>query len=337
MKYGGWDMALDQPLPPDAPEAWRNGYGGITGALLYFVNAIAENLEAEFPQRRIATFAYQPTRRPPRGIVPHRNVVVWYCPIERCYCHPLDRGPTSGLFYHHAAELAAWTRLARTVYVYDYMGNMALAPDLLHLAEDVRLYRNLGVQGVTADALTETHTGLGTLRFYLWMKLLWNPDYDVERGMSEFLSAYYGAAAPYLRDFITLLDRHESWQRPDPAQLTPWTEDPVNPVPADRFRDCKLQYLTRRAIDDADELFRQAEAAVVNDDPRRKRVAAARLPFDRAIFESPELPSDDPRRRQAAERYFQLAEELNLTGIDPFKTMATYRQEVYQRLGLPVP
>ena len=80
----------------------------------------------------------------------------------------------------------------------------------------------------------------------------------------------------------------------------------------------------------------QAEAAVAHDEKRRNRVAAARLPFDRALFESRELPAADPRRREAADRYFQLAKDLGLTGISPPKTMATYRREVYQQLGLPV-
>lgn len=202
-RYEAWDMAIDQPMPSDAPQAWKDGYGGLAGALLYFVNSIAENLEAEFPNLKIATFAYQPTGRPPRGIVPHRNIVVWYCAIERCQCHPLDGGPTSGLFYHHAAELAAWTRLAQTVYVYDYMQN-SISPDLLHRAEDIRLYRNLGVKDVTSDPLPEAHAGFSYLRFYLWMKLLWNSDYEEQRGMREFLAAYYGAAAPYLKSFIDL-------------------------------------------------------------------------------------------------------------------------------------
>ena len=331
-RYGDWDSALDQPLPPGTPQGWKDGYGGITGALLHFVNGIADNLEDEFPDRRIATFAYQPTRRPPRGIAPHRNVVVWYCAIERCHCHPFGHGPTSGLFYHHAAELAAWTRLAKTVYVYEYMGNMNLAPDLLNLAQDVRLYRDMGVKGITSDSIQEAHTGFGYLRFYIWMKLLWNPDFDAESGMREFLNAYYGAAAPYLRGFINLLDRPESWQRIHPAQLTPWTEDAVNPVAAERFRNCKLRNLTRRALEDAEDLFRQAEAAVTGDNSRHERVQAARLPFDRAVLESPELPADDPRRRQAADRFFTQAEKSGLTGISPFKTIGTYRKEVYERL-----
>lgn len=104
------------------------------------------------------------------------------------------------------------------MYVYDYMQN-SISPDLLHRAEDIRLYRNLGVKGVTSDPLPEAHTGFSYLRFYLWMKLLWNSDYEEHRGMREFLAAYYGAAAPYLKSFIDFQDNHDSWLRRDPAQL----------------------------------------------------------------------------------------------------------------------
>merc|ERR1711964_784020 len=43
------------------------------------------------------------------------------------------------------------------------------------------------------------------LRAYLLSKLMWNPDYDVDKGMNAFLDGYYGAAAEPIHAYIDML------------------------------------------------------------------------------------------------------------------------------------
>ena len=74
-----------------------------------------------------------------------------------------------------------------------------------HFAADLRFLRDNGVR-----AVFEQGTGLGEcsdlapLRQWLLSRLMWNPDLDQEALCDEFLKGYYGAAAPFLREYLLL-------------------------------------------------------------------------------------------------------------------------------------
>jgi len=64
--------------------------GSECGPLLHFVNAIADDIAKDFPDKVIDTLAYQYTRKPPKEVKPRPNVCVRLCSIECCFAHPLD-------------------------------------------------------------------------------------------------------------------------------------------------------------------------------------------------------------------------------------------------------
>ena len=61
------------------------------------------------------------------------------------------------------------------------------------------------VCGSAADPRTELST-------YVWMKCLWNPDFDVERVYDEFARRMFGPAEKPMRELIAL--QEECWNRP---------------------------------------------------------------------------------------------------------------------------
>ncbi|MHC4743252.1 MAG: DUF4838 domain-containing protein, partial [Planctomycetota bacterium] len=56
--------------------------GSPAGLMLRFVNAVAADIEEEFPNVAISTLAYQYTRKPPKLTKPRPNVIVRLCSIE---------------------------------------------------------------------------------------------------------------------------------------------------------------------------------------------------------------------------------------------------------------
>ena len=64
--------------------------GSPSGALIRFVNRVAEAIEKDFPQVAIDTLAYQYTRRPPRLARPRPKVIVRLWRIACCLSHPLE-------------------------------------------------------------------------------------------------------------------------------------------------------------------------------------------------------------------------------------------------------
>ena len=65
------------------------------------------------------------------------------------------------------------------------------------------------------------------LKSYLIAKLLWNPDFDVDKAISEFVTAVYGeSAAPYIMEYLSLAEKTCSsdalyiYQDPDVSPIT---------------------------------------------------------------------------------------------------------------------
>ena len=226
-KYGGWDSARRVEIPASLPDRYRNAYGGFAGLQIEFINSVARALENEFPDVTIGTFAYFYNRKPPRGIVAHKNVMVMYAPwiradgkAPRCYCHGVDSGPVNDDFSNFGAELSAWTRIARKVFVYDYwLGCWFGQPvNIRTIRQTMRFYRKVGVEGIWLDGIRGVPAGFEWLTFWLWCQLAWNPDFDADQGINEFCEAYYGDAAPYIKQYIELASNPANYSmaaRPD--------------------------------------------------------------------------------------------------------------------------
>lgn len=65
--------------------------GSQAGSVIRFVNAIAEDLEEDYPDIMLHTFAYLYCRKPPRQVRPRKNVIVRLCSIECCFSHPIGQ------------------------------------------------------------------------------------------------------------------------------------------------------------------------------------------------------------------------------------------------------
>ena len=137
------------------------------GALLAFVNAVADAVRDEFPENRIHTFAYLYTRKAPRYLRPRENVIVRLCSIECCQSHPMAvcRQAIDGIDVENNAadgfalsgqafadDLADWAKIAPHLYLWDYTTNFSNYlqpfPNWHVIGENLRLFRRLGVEGV---------------------------------------------------------------------------------------------------------------------------------------------------------------------------------------------
>ena len=344
-KYGGWDGGRRREIPASLGEEGWIKWGGFAGLHVEFVNRIATRLETEFPNVRIGTFVYTGTQRPPRNITAHRNVVVWYCPtggdppLKRCFCHPIDRGPLNDDFCNFASEITAWSRIARQIYVFDYsqLSGMRQPADLLALRENVRAYRRLGVEGILVDAIHDIQTGFGFMRYWCLAQLLNDPDFDFERGMDEFATAYYGAAAPCILEYIDLACRPGSYEELSRDVVKPWTSDPYKPIAYERLRDCVLSYewggrvFTAEAIERGYQLFEKAMAAVSNDPRSLRHVLAARMCLQYTMLEV--LAKEDRRLKREAVSLLALLKKLEVPRVEGL-TLDDYRAKLSDKLGV---
>lgn len=180
--------------------------GGPAGSLLRFVNAVAAEIEAEFPRVAIDTLAYQYTRKPPGKTRPRPNVIVRLCSIECSFSKPLadDRNRA------FRDDLVGWSKICDRLYVWDYTTNFAHYvlphPNLRVLGPNVRFFVEHGVKGVFEQgAYQSTGSEMAELRAWVLAKLLWDPARDSDALVNEFVDGYYGAAAPEIRAYLALI------------------------------------------------------------------------------------------------------------------------------------
>ncbi len=183
--------------------------GSPAGVLLRFVNAVAENLEADYPNLIIDTLAYKYTRKAPTVTKPRDNVCIRLCSIECHFNHPLttESCKTCSAF---CEDMVEWSMICDNIYVWDYTTDfsyyISFFPNLHVLRENMQFYADHNVKGMFEQGNSQGLSGeFGELRAYLLAKLMMYP-YMTEEAyythMDEFLAAYYGAGWKNIRAYI---------------------------------------------------------------------------------------------------------------------------------------
>ena len=240
--------------------------GSPSGPLLYFVNAVAAELEKEFPDLLVETLAYQYTRKPPKTIRPRHNVVVRLCSIECSYAQPLETGKQNRSFRN---DINAWSAVAPKLYIWNYVTNfhnyILPHPNLRVLGPNIRTFVQHHAIGLFEQGDAGCAVGdFVRLRAWLLAHLMWNPDADESALIDTFLAGYYGPAAPYLRRYLdTLHDAAEA----SGVYLRCYMED-------------TSKWLSPKVLRQAEGIYDQALAAVADDPALWRRVRRERLPLD---------------------------------------------------------
>lgn len=237
--------------------------GSHAGTLVRFVNAVAEAVEREFPDKYVETLAYQYTRHLPKKTRPRRNVMPCLCSIE---CE-FSRSMAESLCPDNAAfrkDIVDWGGATDFLYVWDYVTDFAcyphIFPNLGSLQKNVQFFRDHGVKNLFEQGACQgRHAGFAELKAWLLAKWLWNPDLPQEPLLDDFFTGYYGKGAPYVRRVFDeanrrILDYNTTSNRVLKIYQKPWCEDCVKALP-DSF------------LEEAQGLFAQAAAAVKGEPP----------------------------------------------------------------------
>ena len=241
--------------------------------MLSLVNKVADAVAKEFPDKLIDTLAYQYTRKPPLTMRPSPNVIVRLCSIECCFSHSFERcdSPENKAFVE---DVKGWSTRCNRLWVWNYDTSFANYltpyPNLRVRKPNIQFYVNHNVKGIfEQDVYTTLNGELSGLSGYLGAKLLWNPNYDADTAINEFLDAVYGQAAKPIRAYIDLL--HDKVEKEN-LHMDIWI-GPDHPL------------LDGGVLDKADALWDEAEKAVANDAATLARVQTARLSVDFAQIE----------------------------------------------------
>ena len=183
--------------------------GSPAGTLLRFVNAIAENIAADYPNVIIDTLAYDYTQTAPKVTKPAENVCIRLCTFHCHFTHPLN-DPTCAENARFCKDLEEWSKICDNIHIWDYTTNFAhyipTYANLHVLQANMQFFAEHNVKGMFTQGNRNSPSGeFGELRAYLLSKLMMNPYMTEEEYyamMDEFLEAYYGEGWAYIRMYI---------------------------------------------------------------------------------------------------------------------------------------
>jgi hypothetical protein len=183
-------------------------YGGESGAMIWFVNQVAAAVEKDFPDKYIGTFAYQYTRTAPTKIKPRENVVIRLASIECCFTHPIESCSQNKSFVN---DMKAWSSISSHLYIWDYVTTfqqyLLVFPNIGVLKRNLQTFRDNKAIGVMEEGSYDVPGGdFAELKAYLLAKLMWNPDADADAIIEDFITHYYGKAAPYMKQYLDLVN-----------------------------------------------------------------------------------------------------------------------------------
>jgi len=185
------------------------GFGGrpvVTDRLVKFFNAVSERVRQCHPDKFVTYYAYFNHTLPPTTVKLGPGVGTGLTAQQFCSMHGVhDR--TCASRQKMRAILAEYGRQTPHLFIreYDpapYTAGLPYPLFFVH-AREMRVYRNLGVQGLSIEAHKAWASTFPNLWFYArWM---WDPDGDEQAALREMCRDLYGpAAAPMERYYRTL-------------------------------------------------------------------------------------------------------------------------------------
>ncbi|WOK08186.1 DUF4838 domain-containing protein [Imperialibacter roseus] len=240
-----------------------------SGSIIQFVNQVAD----QFPDKMISTLAYEYGRAAPKTLIPRDNVNIMLCSIEAYRDKPIEADTTSADF---VKDVQDWGKIAKDIIVWDYVIQfnhlISPFPNLHTLKPNIQFFAKNGVNALFEQGNREVGGEFAALRAYLLSKLMWNPEEDVARLMSDFLNGYYGAAAKPIQQYIDEM-----------TQAQAASSQPLRIFGSPN--EASTSYLSPELMKRYEELFNAAELAVADSVQLLERVRIARLPLEYAWME----------------------------------------------------
>jgi hypothetical protein len=167
---------------------------------LLAINAVADALAEVNPAARIGFLAYMDTEAVPARVAPRENVSLLWAPRSRCYAHATD-DPACRVNVPHYAETyrAQAAHFPHQPRVFEYYLDAILFKSLLPplpavMREDMRFYRDAGTHTVQALMVSDRPWLAPQLNPWLFARLSWDPEQDLDGLLADFCRAAYGTA-----------------------------------------------------------------------------------------------------------------------------------------------
>ncbi|MBR4664287.1 MAG: DUF4838 domain-containing protein [Lentisphaeria bacterium] len=179
------------------------------------ISEIAQEVEKKYPGRYISTLVYPPKKQLPKLSVKPRNIRVRICLTgARAMIFPDQLKYDMKLLTDWGALLGP-KNIPLWIYqcTADFGRFLPGVPDVYpHLtAKYIRTVKP-HCAGMYCENHQQTHT-YRNMDVYIYMRLLWNPDLDIEQELADYFRLYYGPAAKPAQELFRIFE--ENWIRID--------------------------------------------------------------------------------------------------------------------------
>lgn len=202
-------------LVKDAEHPEGRAYPAIQNITL--LNRMAKRFGKEYPDVVFSMLAYLdfPDAPPPSVCRFEPNVDCGIALLWRNFGRPVSACERSGLWHDDWAGLLG-SRNTAGLYIWDYIANFSSFiepfPNLDTIGMNMRHYKKIGVKCIDPQMQYSGIGDLPLLHLWLYAKLCWDPDADDKALTAHYLDAAYGAAAPFVQEYLNLIrharDRH---------------------------------------------------------------------------------------------------------------------------------
>ena len=255
---------------------------GVSGLVARFVNDIAESIQREYPEVIIQFFAYKDTEEPPTEVKLAENVMVRLATLDlefngrnhRDVMRPLDAPQNE----KYRQVIQKWSGIAPRMGLWDYW-KMYYEPfanpigGIRNRAGYVRFYRDNGIKNIYIEAEVDFRkpVSFAEMRAYVGLKLLDNPDRDVDSLIDDYLKHAYRKAASPVKEYLELLEQASM------KDTKPLARSPL----------ASRTYLTADFFRRANELLDKAEQLAADDARVLEGLKMERLVLDLALANLP--------------------------------------------------
>jgi Domain of unknown function (DUF4838)/Carbohydrate family 9 binding domain-like len=246
-----------------------------------FLAKFANKAKIQFPDKKVVFVPYQNYTMPPVGISLPDNVV-----IQLCGMRGIANYKEPQIAKDEQKILDGWKKLTKNkIHTWHYgcwpANNTSAVFFYPHILQ--KYYKNN--RNYIAGTFINTFNDWDRqhLNYYIWLKLLWNPNFDVDAAINEYSFRMYGKAAKPIRRIITILT--DRWEK------IRWKTVPAyhNISPS----NIHVETFTQTVVNRIKKLLKHAKTLAANDKIVQERIRYIEKPLNTFFQESELFWGDD--------------------------------------------
>ena len=239
--------------------------GSAAGPVLRFANRIGEAVAQKYPDVKILAFAYSYYQEPAQKTGCGKNVIIQFCASDFSMFHAANSNENK----ERINSFLNWRKLnpSTAFWIWDYNAvfkdYLQPFPNYKVVDENIKFYARNGAAGIMIQGDGyNTATDFVSMRAWIIAHLLWNPELNYDSLENEFITGYYGKAAPFILEYMRM---NEKYAMDKNMKLT--------------LGKKSMDFLPPEAISHGSELLAKAVDAVKDDPVKLARTEITRIPL----------------------------------------------------------